>query len=394
MMNEQNKSQHAIKRGKKVWLAYLMLTFFAYCLNVVGPSVNYLSDELSFSYTEIGLHTSALALGMVVVGLFGKKLLKSLSDWQALAIGGIGMGLGSLLLVFGDRTALTLPGLFFMGAFGALILAVYPLILQAEMGAHSTVGVSEANTLSSIFSTLAPIAVGFFGGMVLTWRPAVYLVTGMSFLIGAWILLSPEFPKKIKVDNEELDEEKGRLPLIYWIFWAALVISVSIEFCLIYWSAEHLQAQVGIPKDNATKIVSLFLAGMVIGRFIGGRLLVRFSRYQILGVSILIGILGFAIFWFSQLRSLSVIGLFLAGLGVANLYASIVTLLYEVAGPLKAAAGSGSILASGVAILSLPFLLGLLADLIGIRLALLLVTLLYLLLIVTISVGKRRIQSE
>jgi fucose permease len=89
-----------------------------------------------------------------------------------------------------------------------------------------------------------------------------------------------------------------------------------------------------------------------------------------------------------------VIGLFLAGLGVANLYASIVTLLYEVAGPLKAAAGSGSILASGVAILSLPFLLGLLADLIGIRLALLLVALLYLLLIVTISVGNRRIQSN
>ncbi len=89
------------------------------------------------------------------------------------------------------------------------------------------------------------------------------------------------------------------------------------------------------------------------------------------------------------------IGLFLAGLGVANLYASIVTLLYEVAGPLKAAAGSGSILASGgVAILSLPFLLGLLADLIGIRLALLLVALLYLLLIVTISVGNRRIQSN
>lgn len=394
MMNEPKQDQNTIRRGKKVWLAYLLLTFFAYCLNVVGPSVNYLSDELGFSYTEIGLHTSALALGMVMVGLFGKKLLRSLADWQALAIGGIGMGLGSLLLVLGKSSALTLPGLFFMGAFGALILAVYPLILQAEMGAHSTVGVSEANTLASIFSTLAPIAVGFFGGMLITWRPAVYLVTGLSSLIGLWVLLSPEFPKKGEAHDEEQQEEQGRLPAIYWIFWAALVISVSIEFCLIYWGAEYLQARVSIPKDSATKLVSLFLAGMVIGRFAGARLMTRISRYQILGASILTGILGFSIFWLSQTQTLSVIGLFLAGLGVANLYASIITLLYEVAGSLKAAAGSGSILASGVAILSLPFLLGLVADLTGIRQALLLVALLYVLLILTISVGKRRIQSN
>ena len=184
------------------------------------------------------------------------------------------------------------------------------------------------------------------------------------------------------------------MPAIYWIFWAALVISVSIEFCLIYWGAEYLQARIGIPKDSATKLVSFFLAGMVIGRFAGARLMTRISRYQILSASILTGIVGFSIFWLSHTQTLSVIGLFLAGLGVANLYASIITLLYEVAGSLKAAAGSGSILASGVAILSLPFLLGLVADLTGIRLALLLVALLYVLLILTISVGKRRIQSN
>lgn len=378
-----------IKRGWKVWLVYFMLAFFSYILNVAGPAVAYLRDEINLSYAESGLHTSALALGMIVMGLFGHYFLKRLPEWKVFGIGGIGMGLGGLLLVMSQQPALTLTGLFIMGAVGAFIVATNPAILADEMDNHSPIGVSEANTLSSLISILAPVAVGFFAGRSLTWRPAVYIVTTLAFLIGLWVLLSPRFSWKTTKNLETETTKSKKLPGKVWLFWTILVVSVSIEFCLIYWASDYLQAHVQMSKDSATQWVSLFLVGMVIGRYAGSLLLKKYDRFQILFASMVIGALGFAIFLLGSFEVVALIGLLLAGLGVANFYATSITLIFDAAGPARAAAGSVATLASGVAIFSLPFVLGSLADLIGIQKAMLLVAVLYVVLLILIFYGNK-----
>ncbi|MEL7626205.1 MAG: MFS transporter [Anaerolineaceae bacterium] len=378
-----------IKRGSRVWLVYIMLSCFGYILNVAGPAVTYLRDEFNLSFTLGGLHTSALALGMVMMGLFGHSILKKLSEWKALGLGGIGLGIGGLIFVLGNHPFLTLIGLFLMGAIGSLIVSTNPAILADEMGEHGKVGVSEANTLTSLFSTLAPITVGFFGAMAVTWRPAVYLVTSLAFLIGLGILLSPKFPWKNKQAELQKTNRQSKLPGRYWLFWVTLVISISIEFCMIYWGSDYMQAHLAMPKESATQWVSLFLVGMVVGRYLGSLLLQKYERFLILIVSVAIGALGFVVFWLGESQFVSLVGLFLGGLGVANLYASFVTLSFDAAGAARAAAGSATTLASGVAILLLPFALGFLADLLGIRIAMLLVALLYLVLISLLLSGKK-----
>ncbi len=262
-----------IKRGWKVWLVYFMLAFFSYILNVAGPAVAYLRDEINLSFTQSGMHTSALALGMIVMGLFGHFALKRLPEWKAFGIGGIGVGLGGLLLVLGNQPALTLTGLFVMGTVGAFIVATNPAILADEMGNHSPIGVSEANTLSSLISILAPVAVGFFASRAVTWRPAVYIVTTIAFLIGLWVLISPRFSWKTSKSQADQKTNSEKLPRKVWLFWIVLVVSVSIEFCLIYWASDYLQAHILMTKDSATQWVSLFLVGMVIGRYAGSLLL-------------------------------------------------------------------------------------------------------------------------
>lgn len=383
-----------IKRGVRVWLVYIMLSFVGYVLNVAGPAVAYLRDELNLSFTQSGLHTSVLALGMVVMGLFGHVLLKRLPEWKALGLGGVGLGVGGLILVLGNQPALTLTGLFIMGSIGSLIMATNPAILADEMGKQSPVGVSEANTLSAIISTLAPIAVGFFGARAVTWRPAVYIVTTLAFLIGSWILISPQFSWKKNLSLADQNTKSAALPGKFWIFWAMLVISVSIEFCTIYWASDYLQLRLAMTKDSATQWVSLFLVGMVVGRYFGSLLLQKYDRFSILLSSIAIGASGFAIFWFSRFQPLSLIGLFLAGLGVANLYANMISLCFEAADHARAVAGSATTLASGVAILLLPFALGSLADLVGIRYAFLLVAGLYMALAVLIISSKNTVNPE
>lgn len=382
------------KRGLRVWLVYLMLSLFGYTLNVAGPAVAYLRDELNLNFTQSGMHTSALALGMILMGLVGSALLKRMSEWKALGLSGLGMGVGGLLLVIGKDPVLTLSGLFIMGAVGSLAISTNPAILADEMGEKSPLGISEANTLSAIISTLAPIAVGFFGAQAISWRPAVYLPGILASLLGLIILISPKFSWKKKPETTEQKANLTQLPAKFWLVFTMLVFSVAVEFCTIYWASDYMQANLNMAKESATQGVSLFLVGMVIGRMVGSRLHHKIERNKVLLSSIALGLFGFAIFWLSRVESLSIVGLFIAGTGVANLYASMITLCFEAAGKERAAAGAATTLASGVAIFALPFALGSLADLISIRYAVLLIPFLFLVLAFLFIFYSRSEQKE
>jgi fucose permease len=213
-------------------------------------------------------------------------------------------------------------------------------------------------------------------------------------VIGLWVLVTPQFSWKNQKSEKDIEIQSGRLPGKFWHFWVALVVSISIEFCMIYWASDYLQAQLSMAKDQATQWVSLFLVGMVIGRYAGSLLLQRYNRFLILFTSIALGALGFSFFWLGSTQAWTLLGLFLAGLSVANLYASMITLAFDAAGQARAAAGSATTLASGVAILLLPFALGSLADLVGIRPAMLLVAVLYLILTGLILFGRKAVSPK
>jgi fucose permease len=143
------------------------------------------------------------------------------------------------------------------------------------------------------------------------------------------------------------------------------VLAVSVEFCIIFWSSTFLEVERGLVKANAALMMSLFLGAMVIGRLIGSRLSrsVRSETIILGSVSLCFG--GFLLHWWATQLFFSVTGLFLAGLGVANLYPQILALAVGAAGPRTDAASARTSLASGMAILLLPLLLGGLADHVG-----------------------------
>jgi fucose permease len=159
----------------------------------------------------------------------------------------------------------------------------------------------------------------------------------------------------------------GPLPGLFWLYWAALVFAVSVEFCMIFWSADYMENVLGMPKTNAAQAVSLFLAAMIIGRMTGSRLVQRFSARSVVMISILVASIGFLIFWRTENVLAGLIGLFLTGLGVANLYPLILSLTIGAANGNTVQASARTTLASGTAILALPLALGWLADAVGIR---------------------------
>src|SRR5690349_4922587 len=146
-----------------------------------------------------------------------------------------------------------------------------------------------------------------------------------------------------------------------------IVLGVSVEFCMVFWSANYVEQVLGLSKANAAQAVSLFLGAMIIGRILGSRLVQRLSTRAVVSVSIVIAALGFLLFWRAENSILGLSGLFLTGLGVANLYPLILSLAISAANGKTVQAGARATLASGTAILLLPLVLGRLADLLGIR---------------------------
>ncbi len=377
-------------RTRRTWLIYALLSLYVFMLNVPGPVTNYLKDEFTMSYTLSSLHFSAFAAGVLVTGLFGAYFIPRFPRQKVLAFGALGLGVGGMILAFGRSPAVTIAGIFLMGCIGTLILSIYPAILDEEMGARSPVGISEANTIASLFAGIAPLLVGFLVQKAVGWRPAVALIAAVSLSLGVWLLLrfggSPQSASARKIPAKQT----GKLPGIYWIWWLALMLGIAVEYCIIYWGADYVEKVLGFSKNTATQSVSLFMAGMIIGRFFGSRLLERVPPMKLISGSISLSVFGFALFWSGISPLLGLVGLMLLGLGGANLYPVLVSMASASAGELKAEAGARATLATGTAILFLPLVLGIVSDKMGIRLAYSTVGLLFVLLTLTVWWASRK----
>ena len=357
----------AFHRDRFTWLAYLSLAFYAYFLNVLGPITPFLKDELQLTYTVSSFHFTAFALGILLIGFGGHLPIQRLGRVRSLWIGMIGISLGVVLLLVGRNPVITIGASFLMGLIGSLILAIVPAALSEQHGELRAVALSEANVVSSLVASVAPLMVGWFAASIGGWRTALALValTPLLLFVSLGKADSPQ-PMAVHAGQPRSDQP---LPALFWVYWAAIVLAVSVEFCMIFWSADYLENGLGMLKASAAQAVSLFLAAMIVGRMAGSRLVQRFSTRAVVTTSMLLAMFGFLLFWRSESVSLGLSGLFLTGLGVANLYPLLLSMTIGASNGNTVRASARATLASGTAILALPLALGRLADTAGIRAA-------------------------
>src|SRR5215216_1258902 len=87
-----------IIRGPITWYCYLLLGFFVFTLTMQGNIVPFLKQELSLTYRETGLHASAIAVGAIIVGLFGDKIVRRYGRRAMLMLGTLASAGGALML--------------------------------------------------------------------------------------------------------------------------------------------------------------------------------------------------------------------------------------------------------------------------------------------------------
>jgi fucose permease len=154
-----------------------------------------------------------------------------------------------------------------------------------------------------------------------------------------------------------------------------LSAAVATEFAINYWGSTLIQEQTGSSASSATAAMSAIIVGVAIGRTVGSALTLRWGPHRMLLGGFGLALVGFGVLWMSATLSQSVVGLFVAGLGIATLFPLLLDrgIVLSAGRPDLAMARSTLIL--GLAVGVSPFALGALASVVSIRVALLLVPL-------------------
>lgn len=385
--------QSTFHRDRFTWLAYLSLAFYGYFLNVLGPITPFLKEELKLNYTVSSFHFTAFAIGILFVGLGGHLVIQRIGSQRSLWLGLIGISVSTILLLAGRHPVVTIDASFLMGLVGSLVLAIVPAALSEQHGASKAVALSESNVVSSLFATSAPLLVGWFAQSLGDWRWALGTMACLPIVLYL-IFRNDSAPSAASSSTEESTQTKRPLPTLFWVYWLAIVLGVSVEFCMVFWSANYMEQVLHIPTADAAKAVSLFLAAMIVGRLLGSRLVQRFATRTVVTVSIFMATIGFLMFWRAEIVWLGLSGLFLTGLGVANLYPLLLSLAIDSSNGNTVQAGARATLASGTAILALPLALGRLADMVGIRSAYVIVILLLVSIFLINQLARRNLANQ
>lgn len=348
-------------RDRTTWLAYSMLALMSYVPGTLGPSIPFLRAELHLSYTQAGLLPSAIAVGMVCSGMTADRLAGRLGRRFVLWAGGSGLAAGGVCLALVHQVGPAILSAFLMGFFGSLALVMVQAILSDRHGERRAIALTEANIAASLSTCLAPLLVGGFQLVGLGWRGALFLGALLLALIAARFRRTP-VPNPPPDSGQRGSSSGHTLPPAFWAYWWVIFLVVSIEWCFLVWGAEYLEKVIGLSKINASTTMSLFLLAMVMGRVAGSRLTRVMPVRVILLLALGVTMLGFPVFWLARPAWLNLVGLFIAGLGVANLFPLSMSAAVSV-DPGQANLASARVsLGSGSAILLIPLLLGWTAD--------------------------------
>jgi fucose permease len=285
------------------------------------------------------------------------------------------VAIGIVLYTASSALPVTLVGTLVAGAGGTWALVGVNAFISDHQGPAAPRSMSESNGLGALAGLLGPIAVGLGVALGRGWRPAL-LVAAVGFLVVEVVRgrdLNVYDGTHGQREPEVRGAPSGPMPRRYWFAWGVILAVVGTEFCMTLWGSELLRDQAGMGDAAAAASLVTVVGGMALGRLGGAPIVTRVDPERLLvGAFALTGV-GFLLAWVSTSPLPMLVGFFVAGTGMGLHWP------LGVSRSLRAAEGRsdrGSALASvaaGMASGIAPFVLGALADAVGVHLAFLVV---------------------
>jgi MFS family permease len=322
--------------------------YLLYTLGAVGP---YLRSQLALSDAEVGLHSTALAVGLVLAGALVANLATHHGEFavRSAGLGALFIALPALALA--PSLVVTLASATLIGLGAGSILGYSNAKLGAPGGTLARLRLARSGVWGIVGALIGPVVVAAGAGAGPGWW--LCLLPGLGLLA---VLARDVRSGQCHETAGSLGVEPGRLPKPFWLAWSFLAASVAVEFSIVFWGATLVERRTGVSLPTASAIASLFIGGMLVGRL--GLSLGLGARHEIrrsVGAGLALAAIGTSLTWVSTAPILSVVGMVVSGLGVAILYPLGVAAALAAAPRQPAQAGNRLTMASGLAILVAPF---------------------------------------
>jgi MFS family permease len=369
MGTSSDLTNNVLHRDSPTWLGYGAVAAYAFWLYASGPAFALLRAELHLSYAMVGVYSGMWSAGALAVGLcfssFARRLNRAILLWCSAAATTAGIG----LFTVARTVPVTLAGDALAGLAGVTLLVCAQAILSDRHGDRRDRALTEANVGAAGCAVIAPLLLGLLQGTPGGWRVAMGLP---AVLLAGLYLRYRHLPLPAAPSggpSGQSGSRHARLPLACWLLAALVAAGIAVEFCVVYFGAELL-ATTGLSTTRSATAMSGFYLGILAGRVGAAWLTRRAGRtIPLLWASLAITAAGFLLFWVAGDPVPAIAGLFVCGAGVANLYPlSLALTLATVPHNGDAAQGATQVLGGGLAMVA-PFLLGSLADHVGLRAA-------------------------
>ncbi|MEJ3658615.1 MFS transporter [Actinomycetes bacterium KLBMP 9759] len=352
-----------------------------FTINSLGVCLVLLARDLDTVPAELIWLSSSFGLGLLVVGAAGRLILR-VGPHRALSGAAVVAAVGVALLGAAVNAGAAAAGALLLGLGAAGLVLVTPALLR---GPGAAAQLARVNAVASTTGVLGPLALGALDSAGVTGRLALLVAVPplLVLAVGAGRGDTSAAPEPVEAAPSRRAVGGA---------WIALVLAVSIEFCFTIWAGARLQAT-GLPPAAAVAAVSVFLVGMASGRFAAPWLIRR--GLAMVPLSVAATIAGTLLVALPPAPALVVVGLGVAGVGVAALYPVCLARLVHVPGLTAARSAAYGALASGTAILAAPAVLVAVGEAVDLRTAYLVTVLpLAVLLLVVGRLPVRRASGE
>src|SRR4051812_21309145 len=352
----QRQTRADFRRDRLTWIAYALLAWFAYLQAAPGLVIGHLRHQLHLSYSVGGLHVAAFAAGSLIAGVSSARLERALGRralfWSAAAA----MGAGAIGLTAGRTAPVTGGSLLGMGVGGGLLLATIQAALADHHGEHRAVALAEANVAASIAYVVLIGVLSLTAALHAGWRVALLgslVVPALAWLSNRRVAIDASPPSRAT---------DSRLPGVVWIAAAMLFCTTAAEWCITAWGATFVEGAADVSTDTAVTLMAGYFGGVVAGRTLGSRLARRHEPAGLLASALAVTAAGFAILWPAMGPAQALIGLWVIGTGLGNLFPMGLSVTVGLA-PGGAVLASGRAVAmTSFAVLLAPLAVGTLAD--------------------------------
>ena len=355
-------------------VAYAQLAAFGWFIFGMGPSMQFLREDLGLTRTVLSLHNIVGSVGSIGAGLFTAAIIRRVGRGQLSRWASISLIVG-IALYLGPSVIFTLPGAFLCGFAGITILQCNSSFLNSHQGLAAPASISEVNALAAGVGLISPIVIGAFVKADIGWRSGI--------AIGAFALIFVELLRGRDVSawgaprsTEEHDENHdapGAMPSSFWWACFALAFTTACEASILTWGPELLRTQAGFTPATATQALGLVVGAMGLGRWYGSKLMAKFDVEKIYQVALTGALLTFFVVWLSHNKMLTLIALFVFGAMISVHFPLGITRLMRASQGRPDKGTANSSIASGIAAGFAPFLVAAVGDATSITAAFILV---------------------